>query len=513
MAKFPVERLVKVSNSGKDDLGTGFRLGPRHVLTSLHVVEKARNIQVMDQVDGDWQPAEATIVWPQPESADPLDAALLETDPLEGIQPWTRLAVKVLTERLTYQSGGFLADSAGKSVRHGFSGTAIEYQDGERRFELTIREGIPRGPADWRGISGAPVFIEASGEVHGIVSEGLGKFRGQRLWAVPLPELLKLDDFREALGDVTAAPADETYVTEIEKLLLESPDAAREIREHDDSWTSDLDDDDPRLARHLAEAMCRGSHLHAVAAGLSRAYCALMDRRSTSAARTVFRVMNLALPAALVNRPPAALPDPSARQLELDVATELVTEIVMAWLDSRPVRLLAPEKPDRQLPVPELQIPSPEKLIGVDPRGEQATLEIARELENRTIFAHPERAVPGDPRAYRFILNLPKKHRFLFPRSLLPALDRMSKDDPEARLRAVVKIINERLAEEAQYLGHFFLILEPEDPQFLETLSRHLSELRLVKLSGGPDQLIEEDRTVRALQRMYIERDRGRRDD
>ncbi len=317
----------------------------------------------------------------------------------------------------------------------------------------------------------------------------------------------KTDELTNSLRLVK--PVDEFYLPIIEQLLINDEEAGAEISGHHESWEA-LSLGKSQRARRLAEGICRQSHLDTVAAVLSRAYCALMDRRSVLAAKTVFRIMNLALPAVLEIRPPAVLPDPSSKWLELDVATEIVAEIVTAWLDSRPVRLLSPEKTDPQFPVPELQIPSPEKLIGVDSQGDQTTLEIARELENRTLFVSPNRVVPGDQRAYRFILRLPERHRFLFPRSFLPALDRMPKEDPEARLRAVVKIINGRLADEARHRGRFYLITEPfseENPQFLTTLSRNLSELRLVKLCGGPDQLIEEDKTGRALQRMYMQPD------
>lgn len=347
--------------------------------------------------------------------------------------------------------------------------------------------------------------------LYGVIYEGPSQFRGGRLDAVPLPALLELEDFRRALAEAHPPPADDSYVRRIEQLLLRGTQACIEISSHHETWTDLRELPDTQRARSLAEAICRQTGLHAVAASLSKAFCSLVDRSSLVAAGTVFEVMKLALPAAYLNESQASVPDRAARELELEVTTGIAAEIILAAVDGRPVRFKPPAEPEKQPPVPVLQLPSPEKLLGVDPRGEQAAFHIAQELENRTLLQ--PRSAHDDLRALKFIMRLPERRPFLFPRSYLGYLDSRKDDDPAARLNAVIEIINERLADEAEHLGRFFLITDPtsrESRAFLETLRDKLSALRFVALTGDLERFVEDDRTGRALQRVYMKQAMGK---
>jgi hypothetical protein len=92
---------------------------------------------------------------------------------------------------------------------------------GPRELELTVE--APATKEGWRGISGAPVFVEK--RLAGIIKQVPDDFEGGRLRGLPAPTLLALAPFREAIEpEWLSWPADERWM-----LVLKSAQATREL--------------------------------------------------------------------------------------------------------------------------------------------------------------------------------------------------------------------------------------------------------------------------------------------
>ncbi len=520
MVELPLSRFVRIEadfeGPQKIKRGTGFRVSSTRVLTSLHVVRRARSIHVLDPVGAGWKRSSAMLKWPRAVCGSSLDGVLLATDPVDKTAPWLRFAETALTARSRWDSAGYpVLDQ--EVVRRGLFGTAFESGPAEAIFELTVDAGFPEDVRDWRGISGAPVLVTTPLHgltVCGVIRNGTRQFAGRRLRAVALPALLAADGFREALVDQQAADSCRWYIDRVAELLSRDQEAARAIAEQV-AWIppAQAEQDESQRARWLAEALGRGS-LEQVSAGLCSVYCSLVDSAKLGTAATVFEVMHLALPSAYLARSPG-LPARSSSRVSLNVVTEVMAEIVLAAGAGRELRFRAPVNPGRSdLPEPELLVPAPKEL-GIDPLGDLGVAEVASDLEKR-LALRPTTRAGGDRRAFQYIARLAENRPMLFPRSYLGVLDRHQDDDPQKRLQAVIKIVNQRLAAAAAENCRLFFITDPtsqRDRDFLKTLRAALSELLLVTLAGDLGQLAQEDKTCRALQQVFSQRGSGEEDE
>ncbi|MEV0522756.1 hypothetical protein AB0I66_04980 [Streptomyces sp. NPDC050439] len=218
-------RVVEVWCAG--GYGSGYLVGPRLVLTALHVVadgvrgtdrifreapRAVRNregITVRSAAGGDW--CEATVVWPGPGGTDADDVALLRTarpltESTDGPGPgvrWGRLTTLATDVRCEFT--GFAAvqsygtETPGTLVRdlERMPGSIVP-GTGPRAGYLFVRPDHALGRESWKGMSGAAVLS------HGLVTAvvlATGTAGDSRLVCRPVGALVAADrGFRAALG-------------------------------------------------------------------------------------------------------------------------------------------------------------------------------------------------------------------------------------------------------------------------------------------------------------------------
>ncbi|NGO79476.1 trypsin-like peptidase domain-containing protein [Streptomyces sp. YC504] len=231
-------RVVEVWCDG--GYGSGYLVGPRHVLTALHVV--AAGVRDTDRIfqeapravrhrtsiltrsaaGGQW--CEATVVWPDPDGTDAHDVALLTTEqPLSEPKPkpepvpepesdaanrrepaarWGRLTT--LSPDVRCEFTGFAAVQSYATETPGTLLRDLERMPGSivpgtgtRAGYLFVRPDHPLSRAAWQGMSGAAVLC--NGLVTAVVL-ATGPAGDGRLVCRPVDTLFADQGFRAALG-------------------------------------------------------------------------------------------------------------------------------------------------------------------------------------------------------------------------------------------------------------------------------------------------------------------------
>jgi len=251
------QRIVLVrahfASPSKTIVGTGFRLSPRLVLTSQHVVfqakKKANRIEVEAVLAGESiARAPATLLWTGEKdlrSADPKarDVGLL-ADELPGtdLEPFRDFVWHALGDE-DWTSAGFALFASGYRVRSptNLFGTVGAIRQLEAFLNLHVGRLEPaeeREVLGWGGISGAPVFVRSGvhrGRLYGVVRRGAPN-QPDTLLAVPLPVLLRDEGFCKHLGIELGEGNRADLVTTLRKLLREEPTLGGWIAEADESF-------------------------------------------------------------------------------------------------------------------------------------------------------------------------------------------------------------------------------------------------------------------------------------
>ncbi|MER7175899.1 hypothetical protein [Streptomyces mesophilus] len=227
-------RVVEVWCDG--GYGSGYLVGPRHVLTALHVVavgvrdtdrifqeapravRHRKSILTRSAAGGEWR--EATVVWPAPDGTDADDVALLaieqpvsepepeperEPDAASGREPgvrWGRLTT--LSTDVRCEFTGFAAAQSYETETPGTLLRDLERMPGSivpgtgtRAGYLFVRPDHSLSRAAWQGMSGAAVLCD--GLVTAVVL-ATGPAGDGRLVCRPVDTLFADQGFRAALG-------------------------------------------------------------------------------------------------------------------------------------------------------------------------------------------------------------------------------------------------------------------------------------------------------------------------
>ncbi|WP_199545681.1 trypsin-like peptidase domain-containing protein [Streptomyces sp. N35] len=226
-------RVVEVWCEG--GYGSGYLVGPNHVLTALHVVadgvratdgifqeapravSNRKGLKVRSAAGGDW--CEAEVVRPGPGGTDADDVALLETERpltevLRGREPgvrWGRLSTLSTDVRCEFTGyaavQSYATETPGTVVRdlERMPGSIVP-GTGRRAGYLFVRPDHSLGPASWQGMSGAAVLS------HGLVTAvvlATGPAGDGRLICRPVDTLLADPGFRAALdGEPAVEPVE-----------------------------------------------------------------------------------------------------------------------------------------------------------------------------------------------------------------------------------------------------------------------------------------------------------------
>ena len=241
MAGPDLERLALILSKRQDatgvasyDFGTGYFVAPHLVLTASHVVpENAVEVRVRVEASGESHYADTADGAVKPAWRDTLlDVVLLRVSPgLHSAEPVAWLEALPQSD-LPWRSTGY-PDAASQIVdQHTeFKTSAMKGEiysqggkgQGQPELELTVDN--PAETQSWRGISGAPVFVED--KIAGIILQVPRDFTGGRLHALPAPILLAVAAFRLALEPPWLDwPTDQRWM-----LVVKSTTGAKELED------------------------------------------------------------------------------------------------------------------------------------------------------------------------------------------------------------------------------------------------------------------------------------------
>gem|GEM_PF-5715063 len=529
-----VDRLRFVRIQGPNGpLGTGFRLSARRVLTGHHVVQGKERFWVLDPDPEDtrkWLGSEdslATIAWAPDGDAkaeDALDAALLETDEVKGIRPFTRLLDREVSTTVSWEGCGYPATAAKTPEDlHPLEGGTGSLQRNPARLVVTVQDGLPEKPAGWKGISGAPIFARTpafSGwTLVALLRKTFVDFGTGRIQAVSLPALLAESEFREAL-ELPEGRQRCSALIEKATALLQRERLAEEVAACNERWQAARETEG---VDGLAKAICLHSDLATIAGSLVDVYCDLMDRPSLDDAGAVLDLLYCALSASYLNGVGGKLPGREATEVELDVTTAILAEIANAAIDAGPVALTTASPGQRKLarsPFDLTEFPEELPEAGIDPEGKQRLKDLRERLRAKLALASDTGSLKAEQEALAYIVEVAiarreEGHATFFPDSYL---DHLESANPLERRRAVSKVINGRLAREAERGRRYYLIADartPEGRSFLDQLREQLPDLRRALTNrspeGLPERLAAEDAVGDPLESLLLHQQKSRR--
>lgn len=526
MPGLDVNRLRFVRIQGPNGpLGTGFRLSARRVLTGHHVVQGREKFWVLDPDPDDtrkWlgsQDSAAKIVWEPDGDAkaeDALDAALLETDEIEGIRPFTRILDGELPATTSWEGYGFPATGAKTPEdRQPLDGTTAGLQVGQGRFAVTVDKGLPKKEGDWKGISGAPIFARVptfSGwTLVGVLRRTFKDLGTGRIQAIALPALLAVPEFREALELPEGRQRTSALLGSATRILRKGRIAAAVAEQHP-PWKTALTTD-PEGCSTLAAAICLESDLATIAGSLVDAYTRLMDREELEDASAMLDLLYCALSTSYLNGAATELPGSDATEVELRVATNILADIASAAIDGSAATLEA-RSAGGKLRSPYDLTEQPEG--GIDPVG----LQRAQDIQEALLKKLPSRLEAETPRevekAFEYIIEIaclerPGGRGGFFSRSYLDEIGEVS--GKEWR-KAIAGVVNRRLEQSAEGRRYYAIVDAGTEhgKALLQQLRQHLPALRKLlrdrSREGFADRLVEEDAVVEALERAARRRER-----
>ncbi|KAA3654828.1 MAG: hypothetical protein DWQ10_17540 [Calditrichaeota bacterium] len=190
-------------------ISTGVPISRRLLLTSGHGVPKEIGQKVKIRFIRDFQEKkdwrEATVIWHGKEKHK-IDAALLKFETIKELESYIYTGLQPINP-VDWYGAGFAAavkitegelkghrDTAGLNGKYNPMGCAKT-----DLLNLTVLSK-PVKPELWAGVSGAPVLF--SGRLIGIVRSLNENFGGDSLDAIPIKELLEIDEFRDLIGCV-----------------------------------------------------------------------------------------------------------------------------------------------------------------------------------------------------------------------------------------------------------------------------------------------------------------------
>lgn len=484
-------RFVRVAvefAEGKTGWGTGYLVGPGKVLTAEHVIRGAEKIEL--QFEGEAKPRQARRCWPL-EKAD-LDAAVLVFEEAQAAcTAVVPLAETPLEKTTRWESRGWARAVHRVHPVHevhavhdelvGLKGEVFSFTAAARKIELTV-EAPPREMEDWKGISGAPVFL--GGRLAGIIVQAEPPFEGRRLKAVPLHLLLQAQGFREALGlgDAAAQPSPLLHVARrrLEGSLAACAAIAQVAARRNLAGWQALGS---AGAVALVEQLYERTRVADVLLVLNEAHRRL-SQGDLGAAAAIEAVLEHLVPLLYHRGVAHALPrEPGGALVRLPVRTPTLVELAMAGRENRPARFL-PAANERDFPRPLAQLPTPPE-VGIDPSGAASLAAFINHLANLYFDEQDRRELsthqaPGEKELAQRAALLDGQLRWMAEEGDDPLRLYMVFDSSFARMHA----------------------------PFLEQLGRHLKALPLLELAG--DDLVGERELCRPLRDLLFRAHKAR---
>jgi hypothetical protein len=241
------QRLVLILSKRQDakgnasyEFGTGYFVSPQLVLTASHVVpEDAVEVRMRVEKSGDSHYAETADGRVRPAWRDTrLDMVLLKVLPGISLTERVEWMEELPQSDLPWASTGYpdaatqVVDQHTQFTTSGMKGEIYSQGgggQGQRELELTVEN--PADAESWRGISGAPVFVEDKSagimRIAGIIRQVPRDYKGGRLRALPSAVLLASASFRHALEPQWLTwPMDQPWM-----LVLKSSKGTKELED------------------------------------------------------------------------------------------------------------------------------------------------------------------------------------------------------------------------------------------------------------------------------------------
>lgn len=507
-------RCVRIIDSAtRKALGSGFRLSARKVLTARHVIADRSGFLVLDREFDDWISSPAAVCWRQedepPAGQSSLDIALLSTEPVDGLEPWSRFldhlpvdGEETICHVIGYPGGGLAPEQ-----RETVTVSAYFYPDLKDRVQLKPHGGEPDGLEDWRGLSGSPMLSRDSTHLAGVLSSRHTNFSNRKLFAVPMATLYRIPDFRAELETPDLQSRVQPLLDRGIELL--EGGLKDELAMHNDHWKRLCEKGG---AKELSKVICFETDLEEQSMALLKALESAVQDGRGEAARRIYEFLRVSLPAAVLQRFDAVPPDSEVAEIRIPAATKILVEIAMAGIDGRPLWVREPIGPTtHDVPHPVLNVSLPEE-TSIDPQGIQKSKDLvdrlASDLGARNLQGFPGKGVG---RALDFIIRLaacqvlPNQDTF-FPASHLDDFKSGGKSSPEELRTEVSTIVDEQLAIEAELKRRCYIVVDQGDEEFMREVRRRLPHLGRVYPEPLEDGAGGERRTNRLVQRAFAYR-------
>lgn len=525
MDSYIESRCVRIAGPDpKTILGSGFRLSAERVVTAWHVVEEDLDrLWVLDPEDGEWDPVEASLIWPDISGGTRgvgYDVALLSTQARASVAPWAQFLETCTDDITPCRVVGFPDGEKVPEDRTTILADAVFYRDSNQGFQITPSGGTPRSIDHWAGISGSPVLDRTNRpRLLGVLRGGLTEFEGRQLTAVPWPSLLPMAGFREQVQVDEAWSLAEPFLFVMQSHINDDT-ASYLIAQHSpwkETWQNTAEQD--RVAR-LARTLCLETDLEKLAEALANALDSAVQGEHWDSAGRLFETMRLALPAAYFAEWGGAAAD--KEDIEVPAIFSSLIEVALAGVDGRPVyfqRFI--DRSQEQVVRPTLRVALPEE-VGIDVSGRQRTDDLYATLSHKVRFsnikqseAQPSKKTSGhaSARVLDLIVQLASLYKKpgdktpLFSSEDIRDFERLPGLEPQDWTEMIQDVVRDGLRQQAEQGQPFYCVSEAHSPagkEFLRLIRDELPELRRVVPRGNKKAARREKRIAAAHQRAHI---------
>lgn len=323
------------------NIATGYPIAPNRILTARHSLYSEKNNELgrievrwhylKDKPEYDWQLEPATMI--DCGLNDELDVALLDCQFPEGIDYYCNLEDQNPKKELKWESEGFARSGKRDDIRPATPLSGETYSAANNADWLVLTEkGKTEVPDLWRGISGAPVFVQETFTIIGVTVECPPNYDAVRLHATPAWKLLQCGGFRNEIAYDVRKEEIERILQEIAAMLSALPEVCEAFRVELNIQEVFTDEGKCSVLADILIKLPVDKLLQHCEAVMDR----LIKAQKTAAIESVRELVNYFLPIVFDQRIIQQVCSISYfRICRVAVATETVAEIVMAGKDGR----------------------------------------------------------------------------------------------------------------------------------------------------------------------------------
>jgi len=454
-------------------IATGYPVAPDRILTARHAFfpaegparDEGRPIEVRwhyKDADDDWHPAQ-DIAW----ESERWDLALLACAfPAPVAANRGVLSAALPSEPMRWKSVGFPRVGGrrdNKRKHFDMQGKVYSMLSTAERFAISEEAG-PTTEDDWKGASGAPVFVDW--RILGVIVSVPPDLAAMRLEAAPMWRVIKeAPGFRAEMRFDERERRRDAVLAKLHRLLIDSRAASKALALRRPELEERIDgaDGNEAKAAKLAAALLDLE----VPALIQTCQQAHADLGRDPANDVLTAIVQTVLPAiydhGVVETVRNACGEVAAELMTLPACYPTVAEIIMAGADRRAAAFCGRERED-DFPRGKLNLPAPPE-CGYDSDGEEAARALDLHLTGKFSWADPERFAELSAAVDSFMTRR-------FPGPSRPGVTRT----PERR---VIEAARE-IAYQAKALGrtYYLIVPAPVDPDDKAAFAANLAAIR-----------------------------------